>query len=1034
MPSAGMRDNLPVLFTILGPMEARTAEGESLELGGARLRSVLGLLLQDVGKVVSTERLIDEVYGQEPPASAANALQSQISRLRRRLGVTIESLPHGYRLDIDPDDIDAHRFERLAAAGRAALAHGDHRRAAGLLREALGLWHGPAQTQAAVRLEELRLAALEDRIEAELALGETDALVPELRQQVEAHPLRERPRGLLMRALHAGGRRAEALTVYERTRLTLAEELGTDPSAELSRLHQELLRSDGAPGAITPRGVPAQFTSFVGRDQELHRIRELVASARLVTLIGPGGVGKTRLAVEAAGRERADDVCFVELAPLEDGGQIHAAVLTALGLRPGADGGRGPEERLVTALAERRLLLVLDNCEHVVEDTARLARRLLGACPGVRILSTGREALGLTGEALCPLAPLERRSAVQLFTDRAAAVSPGFTLDAERTGVVEWICTALDGLPLALELAAARLRTLSVQDIAARLDDRFKLLSRGDRTADPRHRTLRSVVEWSWDLLDADERALARRLTVFAGGVTLAAAEAVCALPDTEQLLDSLVGKSLADNRDGRVTMFETVRAFCAERLADSGEQEGFRRAHAAYFLDLAQRAEPCLRRTEQVEWLAVLGAEQGNLEAALRWSVTADPAGALRLVAELTWYWWLRGLTVEHATPAATLLSTIGERPPPGLDEEYALCALNAHTEWALEPSADRAPAPAEQHPWLDRADAVLLGIDRPLRRPILTVLRALIAGPGLAADEDTRRRQLGPDPWSRAVGLMGDGFQPWFGGQPDRAEAQFATALAHFRQTGDRWGMANCLDPLAMFADWRGDQEQALTHLDEAMVLVGQLDAPEEMAGLLCHRADALLHCGDLEQAGADYGRAAELARRVGSSDKVAAAQLGLGDVERLRDNTAGARQWYERGLASCGDHWFSGSLIQRLHTGLGRAAEADGHSQEARSWHALALRTALELHTPADVAQAAEGLAGLAVLEGAGERAALLLGAGAALRGMAVAGDPDVARTAAAARARAGQQACTAAYARGRSLTLEAALTLLAEHPPA
>ncbi|MER6074414.1 BTAD domain-containing putative transcriptional regulator [Streptomyces sp. NPDC001817] len=1017
-----------MLFTILGPMEARTAEGEPLELGGARLRLVLALLLEDVGKVVSTERLIDEVYGDEPPASAANALQSQISRLRRRLGVTIESLPHGYRLDVDPDAIDAHRFERLARQGHEALSQGDHRRAAALLREALGLWRGPAQTQAAARLEELRLAAQEDRIEADLVLGESDALVPELRQLVETYPLRERLSGLLMRALHASGRRAEALTVYEHTRTTLVEELGTDPSAELSRIHQELLRSDGAPGGITPRGVPAQFTSFVGRDQELRRIRELVASARLVTLIGPGGVGKTRLAVEAASSERADDVCFVELAPLEDGGQVHAAVLTALGLRPGADGGRGPEERLVTALAERRLLLVLDNCEHVVEDTARLARRLLGACPGVRILCTGREALGLTGEALCPLSPLERRSAVQLFTDRAVAVSPGFTADAARAGVVEWICTALDGMPLALELAAARLRTLNVEDIAARLDDRFKLLSRGDRTADPRHRTLRSVVEWSWDLLDADERAMARRLTVFAGGATFAAAEAVCHLPDTEQLLDSLVGKSLAELREGRVTMFETVRAFCAERLVESGEQEEFRRAHAAYFLDLAQRAEPCLRRTEQVEWLAVLGAEQGNLEAALRWTMTADPEAALRLVAELTWYWWLRGLTVEHATLATTLLTGIGERPPPGLDEEYALCALNAHTEWALERGADRAGPDGQQ--WLDRADAVLLGIDRPLRRPILTVLRALIAGPGRAADEATRRRQIGADPWSRAVGLMGDGFQPWFGGQPEEAEAQFVTALAHFRQTGDRWGMANCLDPLAMFADWRGDHEQALAHLDEAMVLVGQLDAPEEMAGLLCHRADALLHCGDFEQAAADYGRAAELARRVGSSDKVAAAQLGLGDVARLRGDTAGAREWYQRGLASCGDHWFSGSQIQRLHTGLGRVAEAEQRPEEARTWHVRALRTALELHTPADLAQAAEGLAGLAVLEGAGERAALLLGAGVALRGMAVAGDPDVTRTSRSARALAGADLYTMEYDRGRAVTLQAAVQLLTD----
>jgi predicted ATPase/DNA-binding SARP family transcriptional activator len=1022
-----MSDNLSVLFTMLGPMEARSADGEPLELGGARLRSVLAVLLEDVGKVVPTERLIDEVYGDEPPAGAANALQSHISRLRRRLGVTIESLPQGYRLDVNPDDIDAHRFERLARQGHEALAAGDHRTAAALLREALGLWRGPAQTQVAVRLEEARLTALEDRIEAEIGLGESDALVPELRELVQAHPLRERISGLLMRALHTGGRRAEALTAYETTRATLVEELGTDPSAELARLHQEVLRSDSAAAPTAPRGVPAQFTSFVGREQELRRIRELVGSTRLVTLIGPGGVGKTRLAVEAAGCERAVDVCFVELAPLEDGGQVHSAVLTALGLRPGTDGGRGPEERLVTALAERRLLLVLDNCEHVVEDTARLARRLLGACPGVRILCTGREALGLTGEALCPLSPLERGSAVHLFTDRAAAVSPGFVLNETRAAIVEWICTALDGLPLALELAAARLRTLSVEDIAARLDDRFKLLSRGDRTADPRHRTLRSVVEWSWDLLDADERALARRLTVFAGGATLVAAEAVCGLPDTEQLLDSLVGKSLAETRDGRVTMFETVRAFCAERLVESGEQEEFRRAHAAYCLDLAQHAEPYLRRTEQLEWLSRLGAEQGNLEAALRWSLTADPVLALRMVAELSWYWWLRGLTVEHAGYSAGLLAVLGERPPEGLDEEYTLCALNAHTEWSQAPAAE--PAGGQQ-PWLDRADDVLLGIDRPLRRPILTVLRALIAGPGRAADEATRRRQIGPDPWSRAVAQLGDGFQTWFRGRLQEAEEQFATSLAHFRQTGDRWGMANCLDPLATFADWRGDHDQALAHLDEAVVLVGQLDAPEEMAGLLCHRADTLLHCGDLGQAEADYGRGAELARRVGSSEKLAAAQLGLGDVRRLDDDTPGARASYEMGLASCGEHWIRGSLIQLLHHGLGRTAEAEQRPDEAVTWHRLALRTALDLGSPAALAQAAECLAGPAVLDGAGERAALLLGAGVALRGMAVAGDPDVARVARDARTLAGERGYEDAYAEGRALTFDAALTLLAE----
>ncbi|MFB8392600.1 BTAD domain-containing putative transcriptional regulator [Streptomyces yangpuensis] len=1002
---------------ILGPMEVRNADGEPLELGGPRPRAVLSLLLAAPGRVITTDRLIDEVYGDDPPSGAGNALQSQISRLRRRLGVTIESLPAGYRLDVDPDDVDAHRFERLARQGRQALTLGDHTRAAAVLREALDLWRGPAPA-GQERLEELRLAAAEDRFEAELALGETGSLVPELQQLLAAHPLREQLCGQLMRALHGSGRQAEAFAVYERTRDTLAEELGADPSPQLARIHLDLLRAERPQPEAAPRGVPAQFTSFVGRDTELARIQGLLRTARLVTLVGPGGVGKTRLAAEAVARETGE-VCFVELAPLADGAQIPAAVLSALGLRPSSGGGPGPEERLVTALAERLLLLVLDNCEHVVEDTARLVRRLLESCPGVRVLATGREALGFTGEALCPLSPLEPAPAAQLFADRAAAVSPGFALDGARAAVVEHICASLDGLPLALELAAARLRTLSVEDIAARLDDRFRLLSRRDRTAVPRHQTLRAVVEWSWDLLDDDERALARRLTVFAGGATLSAAETVCGLPDAEELLESLVAKSLVEVRGGRLRMFETVRAFCAERLAESGEEQGFRRAHAGYFLTLAETAEPYLRRTEQVEWLTRLAAEQDNFQAALRWSVGADVTLALRLVAELTWYWWLRGLHGETAPLAARLLTETGDEPPAGLDEEYILCVLNAHMAHGDSVAAESR---------LDRAESVLLGIDRPLRRPILTVLWATVSGPGRANDI-TRRKQIGTDPWPRAVSRMGSGFQPWFEGRPDEAEEAFATALAEFRETGDRWGMANSLDPLAMFAGWRGDRDLALARLDEALTMVGELRAPEETADLLRRRADTLLYGGDLEQARAHYERAAELAGRLGIPDKAAAARRGLGDVARLSGRPQEAREQYERALATVADNWNSAAEIQLIFTGLGRTAEAGQCREEARDWHEKALAIALK-RTPADLAYAAEGLAGLAALEGDGERAALLLGAGVALRGTALAGDPDAARIEAAARALTGEDAYARAYRRGLGLGHDQALTTLGQ----
>ncbi|MDF3149234.1 BTAD domain-containing putative transcriptional regulator, partial [Streptomyces sp. T21Q-yed] len=626
-------------FGILGSLVVRTDDGTPVDPGGPRPRALLTLLLLDAGRTVSTERLLDGLYGSRPPAGAANALQSQISRLRRRLTphTEIVATATGYRIATAPDTVDVHRFEQLAAEGRAALAAGDHRQAAAGLLDALALWRGPALPDLPdahaerTRLEELRLAAVQDRVEADLALGGGSDLVPELRALVSAHPLSERLYGQLMRALHAGGRPAEALAVYEEARGALAEELGADPSAELSALHLELLRGR----RDDRRRVPVQLTRFVGRETELVRISELLsggAGSRLVTLTGPGGAGKTRLAIEAASGH--SDVCYAELAPLTDGAQIPYAVLTALGVR---DGLRTPAtdgtERLLAALEDRELVLVLDNCEHLVTDAAGLSALLLGACPGVRVLATSRESLGITGEVLIPVPPLPPEPASRLFLDRAQAVRPGFEGHAR----VADICAALDGLPLAIELAAARLRTLTPDELADRLGDRFRLLSRGDRSKAPRHRTLRAVVEWSWDLLDAEERELATRLTVFAGGATLEAVESVCATPYPEDLLASLVEKSLLEVSEGRYRMLETIRAYAAERLED---EHRLRDAHAAYFRALAERAEPCLRGGGQLPWLARLDAERDNLDAALRHLVATAPEDALRLMAALSWFW----------------------------------------------------------------------------------------------------------------------------------------------------------------------------------------------------------------------------------------------------------------------------------------------------------------------------------------------------------------------------------------------------------
>ncbi|MFF9281055.1 BTAD domain-containing putative transcriptional regulator [Streptomyces griseosporeus] len=992
-------------FGILGPLDLRTDDGTPLDPGGPRPRALLTLLLLDAGRAVSAGRLTDGLYGAEPPAGAANALQSQISRLRRRLAphMEIEATAGGYRITAAPDAVDAHRFARLCAAGRSALAAGDHTGAAALLRDALSLWRGtplpdlPDAHAERAHLEELRRAAVQDRIEADLALGGGAELVPEIRALLAAHPLSERLYGQLMRALHAAGRPAEALAVHEEARRVLAEELGADPSPELAALHLELLK--GADGAPRRPRLPAQLTRFVGREAELARIGRALDASRMVTLTGPGGVGKTRLAVEAA--RAAGEVCFVELAPLTDPAGIPRAVLTALGVREGFRTPVGDTtDRLLAALEGRPLLLVLDNCEHVVDEAARLSALLLAACPGVRVLATSRESLGITGEVLVAVPPLEPEPSLALFLDRARAVRPGFDGHAR----VPDICRALDGLPLAIELAAARLRTLTPDELADRLDDRFRLLSRGDRSKAPRHRTLRAVVEWSWELLDPEERELAARLTVFSGGAGLDAVEAVCGVPYPEDVLASLVEKSFVEVSEGRYRMLETIRAYAAGRLADGEE---LRAAHAAYFLELAERAEPCLRGAEQLPWLERLSAEQGNLDAALRHLTRTDPPGALRLGAALTWFLRLRGLHGARLTQARALLAAVGEEPPEGLAEEYALCLMNAVSAAGDDPADDERVA---------RVAALMESFEGPLRYPFTVVLWSLTGGPLLTAVDEQVRAQLGHAPWGLALLDLGLAYQALFAGRAGDSEEAFTRALNGFRTTGDRWGMANCLDPLGGFALWRGDHDRALRLLDEGLEYVRALDAPEETADLLRTRATVLLSRGAAEEAAAHFTRSARLARDAGATDKVAGAWRGLGDVARLAGDTARARGHYESALEVCAANWFSVGETGRILLGLARTAAAEGDPDAALDWCAQARAQALESPDTLLLADVADALAGLAARP---ERAAELLGAAAGLRGAEPAADPDVAATRERVRAALSPEAYGTAFARGRAL---------------
>ncbi|MFD8560383.1 BTAD domain-containing putative transcriptional regulator [Streptosporangium canum] len=1029
-------------FGILGPLVVRSADGDLIAVGGPRPRTLLALLLLDAGRTVGVERLIDGQYGERPPAGAANAVQAQISRLRRNLPADlIEFHGAGYRLAIDPEDVDAHRFERLAREGRRLLAAGHHAGAAGLLREGLGLWRGPALADVAAapfagtqvsRLEELRLTAVEDLADAELALAETSP-VAELQELVAAHPLRERPRGLLMRALHTAGRQAEALAVFDDVRRLLADELGADPSPELAAVHLAILRGGQPRERATRTGLPTQLTSFVGRERELERI-DALRSVRLVTVIGPGGTGKTRLAVEAATR-RGGDACFVDLSPLDDGDQAPQAVLGALGLRetglrPPASGPPDPTDRLVAALAEQELLLVLDNCEHVITGAATLARRLLAACPGLTVLATSREPLGITGEHLVPLAPLATPPpddvpddplgypAIRLFADRAAAVRQGFSLEPGNLGAVLRICAALDGLPLAIELAAARVRTFSVEEIATRLAEhgRFRLLSRGDRTAAARHQTLHAVVEWSWDLLDPDGQVLARRFSVFSGGASLEAVERVCGW-DTAELLADLVDRSLVETDGDRYQMLDTIRLFCAERLAEAGEEERLRAAHAACFLDLARRADAHLYRAEQLRWLARLSADNANLQAALRWAVGHDQPTALRLIAALAMYWWLSGRRGQATQHAVRLLDAIESEPPSELADEYVMAVLHA------------VPNAGPRH-W-ERAEAIMRSLDRPMRHRFAPALWGMTAGPPESTPEATerQRRLLGSDPWSQALERLGGALLSLQDGRVARAEREFEAVVAAFGAVGERWGKAQGLDWLGLIASWRGEWARSMELWQDALDLLEELGALEEIADVLCRRADGLRRRGDTAAATADYLRVTELARRTGRPETMVAAHLGLGELARFEGDHAEAAWRLGAALAASETGGFIAETTGlRVLTALGRLAEATGDTREAMIRHRQVLAAVLRSPPAIDLADIAEGLAGQALREGTAERAALLLGVGVALRGMAVTGDRDVARIAAGATDVLGAEAFATVFARGAAMGRQEALTVL------
>ena len=677
LPSQGSRRSL-TSFRVLGPVEA-LRDGRSLPLGGPRQRALLALLLVERGRPVSPNRLIDEIWAGEPPEAAARTLLTYVSRLRSALGdeTLITQSAAGYGVEAVPDQIDSRRFEELVQGAELALTHDNPRKALDVAREALALWRsapfGDLGREGSLRLEserleELRLLVTEVRFEADIALGGGASLVVELEALVGEHPTRERLWRLLMLALYRSGRQADALEAYRVARAALAEQLGIEPGEELERLQREILRHEVTEPDPTPARVspPAHLTSFIGRDGQLSEIVGLLASTRMVTLVGVGGVGKTRLALEAARmreREHASGVAFIDLAPLADPDLLPAHVASGVHIRE--DGSLAPIDRLTSGLRNADVLLILDNCEHLLAACAALAAALLHACPGVHVLATSRERLGVPGEIDHPVPPLglpeaggppealRTAEAVRLFLARAREARPDIPEDDATIATIGRICADLDGLPLAIELAAARARALSPAEIAARLHDRFRFLVSRRRVAATRHRTLREAMDWSHELLDEVEQRVLRRVSVFAGGFGLDAVAAVCAQGDEDRAAESLrrlVEASLVTVDPSpdrpRYGILETVRQYGAERLAAAGEEDAIRRLHAAHFTRFAEAAwRPIRSPWVPSDWMERTAVERDNLRAALGWlEAASDYDAMLRIAESLWWFWWHRG------------------------------------------------------------------------------------------------------------------------------------------------------------------------------------------------------------------------------------------------------------------------------------------------------------------------------------------------------------------------------------------------------
>ena len=1036
MRSRADRRTVPgVEIGLLGPLEIRDDDGEQVRLSGTRLQKLLTLLALRCGDVVADDQLVDALWGDNATARSANALQRQVSTLRQVLGGPdlVQRRGGGYVLTIDRSAIDIVRFDSGAARGHDALRQGDPRAAREQLDAALQLWRGEALSHVAyaefaqleiTRLNEARLAATESRIDANLALGQASALVGELERLVTVHPLREHLWAQLMLALARSGRQADALRAYQSARSTLADELGLEPSQELRDLETAILRQD--PAVVRRETAPQQpdrrsnlripLTSMVGRKRDLAALHALVAEHRIVTLVGTGGVGKSRLATEAA-REWLDsgdlDVWFVELSDVTDPEEVVPAIMTALDV-PRATSTRADMQRLIEFLDASDTVIVLDNCEHLIESVARVAQDLLESCATLKIWSTSREGLAIPGEVLWPVAPLPRDDAITLFVERAGAANPSARLDANATEArvtLDDICSRLDGLPLAIELAAARLRSMPITELATGLENRFRFLSRGLRTARPRQQTLRAVVDWSYNLLFDDERRVFERLSVFGGVCTLAAARVVCADEDitgddVADVVARLAEKSLlrieTDEVEGylRCRMLQTLVEYARESLEASGDAARVEGAHVRYYADFARRSIAALQGQPQRGWLRAVSWNMGNLRSAFEIALRdGDAETACVIAGSLGWYWWFTGRALEGSHWLARARSCRGD-----VDEvtEARVAAWTAFTrapgfvQWSDQHRADEEGHRATKQ-FVEEVDelcsravklyrsggalAELAGAETALAITFST--RGDFArARELLADAVAIQRSLEQTPHVAAMTAFVSGRLAFAEDRYTEAEETFDTSVTLCTASGAHAYCAFALRYIARLAQLRGDYPKSIAAIEHALDFSRNLGLAGFVTVLTSDLGEAIAATDDFDRARAILAGPLKSARDAGFLPGVAESLTALGQLEwRAGDKDAAAtlaREALDIALEAN-----STDAAARCDAILGLVAADAGGVDEARARHLGALQRAARADTPRLTALALEGLANVALLETDACEAARLLGAASALR---------------------------------------------------